>query len=208
MNERKLFLIEMYKQMFNDVDRHLKIVWQVVGVLVGAFAVLALVEKHVLSIDMASGLIILLAIWVIVHVYDSNYWYNRNLVIIANIERQFLDKADLVNIQYYFGKHRDKNAVQTSLKIQLYFCLVVIVLFLVYQFSKSIYPGFDSVLSIENVRIEKVIPYVTLLIGYFIVRWIKNKRIRDYDDFLRKSPGIDIDTSGIDYSGSSHPVTP
>jgi hypothetical protein len=46
---------------------------------------------------------------------SRSYWYNRNLVIIANIERQFLGRKE---IHYYFGKHRKKSAMITHLKIQ------------------------------------------------------------------------------------------
>src|ERR1700733_12699076 len=91
---RSDFLIAMYNQMMNDINRHIIVVWQAVGVLFGAFAVLALVEKQIITMDVAASLIIILCIWVIAHVYDSSYWYNRNLVIIANIERQFLRHED------------------------------------------------------------------------------------------------------------------
>ena len=50
---------------------------------------------------------------------DSSYWYNRNLVIIANIERQFLELKDLKEIHYYFGAHRPKNKMITHLKVQM-----------------------------------------------------------------------------------------
>ncbi|SHJ87207.1 hypothetical protein SAMN04487911_1484 [Arenibacter nanhaiticus] len=133
MDRRDEFLLKMYEQMFNDIDRHHKIVWQVIGVLVGSFAFIALAEKGFIPIDIAVAVIVLLALWVIAHVYDSNYWYNRNLVIISNIERQFLQSSDLKDIQYYFGEHRDKNAVQTSLKIQLYIAYGIILVFLLYH---------------------------------------------------------------------------
>lgn len=205
MDDRKEFLMKVYEQMFNDIDRHHKIVWETMGVLIGAFAVLALVEKNIISIDMATGLIVLLACWVLTHVYDSNYWYNRNLVIIANIERQFLVKDDLKNIHYYFGKHRDKYSIQTSLKIQRYFCWAVIFLFIIYHFSHSIIPGFKFELKFENIRLEKIIPYVALILGMVFVGWIKSKRVEDYEEFLQNSPGIDVDTTGITF-GSGHPT--
>src|SRR5262245_16570834 len=102
---RSDFLIAMYGKLMNDINRHIVVVWQSVGVLFGAFAVFALVEKQVISLDIAASLIIFLCAWVIAHVYDAGYWYNRNLVIIANIERQFLRRSDLRDIHYYFGKH-------------------------------------------------------------------------------------------------------
>lgn len=204
-NNRKEFLVKIYEQMYNDIDRHHKIVWETMGVLIGAFAVLALVEKNVVSIDVACGLIILLSSWVLSHVYDSNYWYNRNLVIIANIERQFLVKEDLKSIHYYFGKHRSKNAIQTSLKIQNYFCSAVILLFLIYHFSRSIYPGFEIELTYENFQTEKLIPYIALIMGISFVLWLRKKRIKDYTEFIANSPGIEVDTTGINF-GTGHPT--
>ena len=95
MDNREEFLVEMYKQMFNDINRHIMVVWQSVGVLISAFAIFALVEKNVISSDIATSIIILLCAWLYAHLVDSGYWYNRNLAIIANIERQFLKKEDL-----------------------------------------------------------------------------------------------------------------
>ena len=193
--------------MFNDIDRHHKIVWQVIGVLIGAFAFIALSEKGIIPIDIAVSVVVLLSLWVITHVYDSNYWYNRNLVIISNIERQFLLQTDLKDIQYYFGKHRDKNAIQTSLKIQLYLAWGIVVIFLVYHFFLRIYPGFKLYFSDMKTEIDwiRIIPYLTLIIFYFIlVRWIKNKREQNYLEFIRNSPGISVDTTNINY-GDGHP---
>jgi hypothetical protein len=116
--DRRDFLLKMYDQMFNDINTHILVVWQSVAVVVGAFAVFALVEKAVISADVAAALILLLCGWLIAHLYDASYWYNRNLVIIANIERQFLSSADLKGIHYDFGKHRAKSAMLTHLRIQ------------------------------------------------------------------------------------------
>ena len=43
MDDRKTFLMEMYRQMFADINRQMTVVWQAVSVVVGAFALLALV---------------------------------------------------------------------------------------------------------------------------------------------------------------------
>lgn len=206
MDDRKTFLLKMYDQMFNDIDRHHKLVWQVIGVLIAAFAVFTLTEKKIISLDIAVSIVVLLATWVIAHVYDSNYWYNRNLVIISNIERQFLLKSDLNDIQYYFGEHRSSNSIQSSLKIQLYFIWGLIILFIAYHISERIIPGFTWELSWEHVSISRALPYLCLGISYLrLVLWIKSKRIRDYNEFLQNSPGIHIDTSGIKYGGG-HPI--
>ncbi len=206
MGKRDEFLIKMYEQMFNDIDRHHKIVWQVIGVLIGSFAFIALAEKGIIPIDIAVGVVVVLALWVIAHVYDSNYWYNRNLVIISNIERQFLEVSDLRDIHYYFGEHRDKNAIQTSLKIQLYIAWGIIAVFLFYHFATRIYDGLFLEWEESNIEWIRLIPYVVVVVFYFIlVRWIKNKREKNYLEFLSNSPGKTIDTSSINY-GDGHPI--
>jgi hypothetical protein len=44
--DRSDFLLKMYDQMFNDIDTHILVVWQSVAVVVGAFAVLADIQKR------------------------------------------------------------------------------------------------------------------------------------------------------------------
>src|SRR5438876_1465761 len=116
--ERKEFLGRMYDQMFNDINTHILVVWQSAGVLVAAFAVLALVEKAIVSMDVATALLALIAAWLLSHLEDASYWYNRNLVIIANIERQFLRPSDIREVHYYFGKHRAVGKMIDHLRIQ------------------------------------------------------------------------------------------
>jgi hypothetical protein len=166
MDKREQFLIKMYEQMFNDIDRHHKIVWQVIGVLIGSFAFIALAERGLIPIDIAVSVVVLLSLWVIAHVYDSNYWYNRNLVIISNIERQFLKQTDTRDIHYYFAKHRDKKAIQTSLKIQLYMSWGIIGIFIVYHFITRILPGFNLYFVEAKIDWIRCIPYLTTIIFY------------------------------------------
>jgi hypothetical protein len=139
-DSRPEFLIAMYNQMMNDINRHIVVVWQSVGVLLGAFAVFALVEKHVISIDIASTLILILCIGMLAHVYDASYWYNRNLVIIANIERLFLRQSDLHDVHYYFGQHRRAGAMITHLETQLWLAVGVAVVVLIVHFATQIWP--------------------------------------------------------------------
>jgi len=203
-DRRDEFLMKMYDQLFFDIDRHHKYVWQIIGLLLGSFALFALSSKNVLPIDVSVSLVILMAMWVIATAYDSNYWYNRNLVIISNIEKMFLYKEDLKNIHYYFGKHRDSNAIQTSLKIQIFFSWCIVFVFLLYHFITSVIPGFY--LSFSEFNWVKCLPYLSLIIFYLIfVVWIRKKRIKNYKEFLDNSPGIDIDTTGINYN-DGHPT--
>lgn len=191
--------------MFNDIDTHILVVWQSVGVVVGAFAVFALVEKNIIPIDFACSLMIMLSAWLIAHLYDASYWYNRNLVIIANIERQFLGVADLKDIHYYFGKHRAKSAMLTHLKIQYWLGIGIALLFAFYHFATRVLPGIHQ--PVRNFEFPRSLPYLFILLSFVLLWLLRNNRIESYEEFLRNSPGITVKTTGITY-GVGHPAEP
>jgi len=153
---RHELLLKMYDQMFNDINRHILTVWQTIGTLAGAVALLGLVEKHVVSMDMAVALIVVVCAWSMSHAYDSAYWYNRNLIIIANIERQFLKSSDLHDIHYYFGAHRDTNKMLTHLRIQYVFAIAVGAVAVLHHFLVQVVPGFRS--PFPQLPPERVLP--------------------------------------------------
>jgi hypothetical protein len=205
LDDRKEFLIKMYDQMFNDINTHILVVWQSVGVVVGAFAVFSLVEKNIIPTDFACSLMILLCAWLIAHLYDASYWYNRNLVIIANIERQFLKKSDLSEVQYYFGKHRSKSAMLTHLRIQYGLGVAIAGMFLTYHFSLRVWPGLIAPAS--HFEFTRSLPYLFAVTAIFGLWVLRRNRIASYQEFLRNSPGLDLNTKGIDY-GIGHPTDP
>ena len=203
---RQELLLRMYDQMFNDINRHISIVWQPITVLVGSSALLAAGMRDIISIDIAVALIMLLVGWLIANIYDSAYWYNRNLVIIANIERQFLRQTDLRHIHYYFGKHRSKQSILTHIRIQWYLGLSIGGLILLYHFlteALKICPYLAS--PVASFRFELVLPYITAVLTFFGVLQLRKHRIRSYDEFIKNSPGVDVDTTGINY-GVGHPT--
>lgn len=202
-DDRKEFLLRMYDQMFNDINTHILVVWQSVGVVVGAFAVFALVEKNIIPTDFACSLMIVLSAWLLAHLYDASYWYNRNLVIIANIERQFLRNADLKEIQYYFGRHRKKSAMLTHLRIQYWLGVGIGILFLLYHFNLRVVPGIHS--PIRNFEFSRSLPYTFAVCAVILLWRLRHNRIESYKEFLRNSPGINVDTSGVQY-GVGHPT--
>jgi hypothetical protein len=200
--ERSTFLVAMYNQLMNDINRHTVVVWQSVGVLFAAFAALTLVEKNIIPIDVGITLIVIVCAWVIAHVYDASYWYNRNLVIIANIERQFLRQSDLRDIHYYFGEHRRTGAMITHLEIQFGLALAIAVLVLTYHFVTIVAPTLSFG---APVRWLSTLPWIGA-IALLGVWWFSSKRAKDrYANFLRNSPGKIIDTTGIQH-GPGHPV--
>jgi len=199
---RSTFLIAMYNQMMNDINRHIVVVWQSVGVLFAAIAGLSLVEKQIVPIDVGIALIIVVCAWVIAHVYDASYWYNRNLVIIANIERQFLRQSDLHDIHYYFGEHRRAGAMITHLRIQLWLAVGVGTLVLLYHFIATVLPTLSST---APIRWLATLPYLGAVIVAFA--WLRSwwRAKTRYETFLKNSPGKQIDASGIQ-DGPGHPV--
>lgn len=200
--KRAEFLMEIYRQMFNDINTHILVVWQSVGVLVGALALFALVEKGVLTIDWASSLVVFLAAWLLAHLYDASYWYNRNLVIIANIERQFLYRSDLHAVHYYFGKHR-ANTMLTHLRIQWVLGIGVAVFYLCLHFVTQVLPGWGAPWS--SFRVQKVLPYLIAVIGGICLLRLRRDRAKAYAEFLENSPGVEVNTEGVEY-GVGHPV--
>jgi hypothetical protein len=202
-DDRKEFLGKMYDQMFNDINTHILVVWQSVGVVIGAFAVFALVEKNIIPIDFACTLMILLSAWLIANLYDASYWYNRNLAIIANIERQFLNTKDLKEIHYYFGKHRKKSAMFTHLKIQYALGIGIAALFISYHFVLRVLPGIHE--PMRNFEFVRSLPYLMCGAALGFLFYLRRNRIGSYDEFLANSPGLTVDTQGIAY-GVGHPT--
>jgi hypothetical protein len=195
--ERKEFLFKMYDQMFNDIDRHIMVVWQSIGVLLGGAAIFALVEKQIITIDLACAIFIVLAGWSVAHCLEAGYWYNRNLAIIANIERQFLRVSDLRDIHYYFGKHRPKNKLLDQLWFQIVLSILISAILLGFHFTTRVRPGLSAPLS--NFELLRALPYITLLVVVGLIVWEVVRLNRKYAEFMRNSPGIQVDTQGIDY---------
>lgn len=203
MNNREELLLKMYDQMFNDISRHIMVVWQCVGVLVGAFAIFALVEKNVVPLDIAASIVLLLCFWLMCHLLDAAYWYNRNLVIIANIERQFLVQDDLRQIHYYFGQHRPNNVMIEHLKIQFYLGIGLASIVMVYHFIERVAPGLNQPMS--NFEFIRATPYILVVLAIFYIRYLTKKLDNKYQEFLRNSPGIDVDTEATVYGvGHGH----
>lgn len=200
--DRSTFLIAMYNQMMNDINRHIIVVWQSVGVLFAAFAALALAEKGIVPVDVGITIIVIVCAWVVAHVYDASYWYNRNLVIIANIERQFLRPSDAKEIHYYFVEHRKAGAMITHLEIQLGLALGIAALVVAFHYLTVVQPNWDWS---ARIRWIGFLPYVgtAILIGVW-VRSAQKAKAR-YENFLRNSPGKTIEVTGIVH-GPGHPV--
>jgi hypothetical protein len=188
---RKELLLKMYDQMFNDINRHILVVWQAIGVVIGAFATFAVIDKLGLPTDVAVAIVVLLCGWMLAQLYDSAYWYNRNLVIIANIEKEFLEPGDLRNIHFYFGSHRADNKMIAHLSIQMFLGLGIALLVIAYHFyAARIWHGFS--LPISDINFFKTLPYIALAVVILFVNHTRNDTAESYRTFLERSPGKDL----------------
>jgi len=204
MDDRHQFLLEMYRQMFADINRHMTVVWQAVSVVVGAFAILALAEKNIVPVDIAIALIVVLCTWMYAHMLDGGYWYNRNLAIISNIERQFLDVDDLKHIQYYWGKHRSKkNRMISYFRVQAGLAVAIASLVLVFHFATRVLPGRHEPWS--SFDLSRALPYITAAGAVIVCLVFARDRQKSYENFLMNSPGVTVDTSSVSY-GTGHTV--
>lgn len=190
MDPRQEFLLRMYDQMWNNISRHILVVWQSVGVLIGGFAVFALVEKKIFSLDLATTLIVLTSAWLIAHVIDANYWYDRNLLILANIERQFLKPSDLRHIHPYFSEHRKAGDLLDHLQIQFYLGIAICSVVVLFHFWKRVLPGFG--LSLREFDVERALPYAVLLLGGALLFHFNKTQRGKYMELLQKAPGVEI----------------
>jgi len=196
-SRRDDFLLEMYRQCSNHLNRHILVTWQSVGVVAGALAVFLLGDKADLNthsrLDFVIGIMTLLCAWLYAHLYDANNWFDRNLHIISNIERQFLKPSDSSEIHYYFTLHRSQREGNAKLKLakhfQIQWLMTVVLWFLVlaYHFYQRVYPGLRS--PIENFEAVRSIPYVLTTLCLIYCVHVAKDRKKDYEDLLRKSPG-------------------
>jgi hypothetical protein len=191
-DRRDEFLKQMYSEMWNNINRHLTVTWQAVGVLAGAFAVFfGLAERQAISIDIAAAVMVLIAAWQLCHVYDANTWFNRNLGIISNIERQFLTKRDEKEIEFYFTEEpRKPGKLVGHLRVQLVFGCGTVALVMGIHFVTRVLPGIHSPWS--NFEPLRAAPYIAAAI---CVWWVAGERKKQTDrqkEFVKRSPGAAV----------------
>lgn len=180
--------------MWENVDRHIHVVWQSVGVLAGSITALVLVEKEVLSFDFATTLVVMVGIWQIAHVLDASWWFNRNLHIIRNIERQFMKTSDAEQIHYYFAEE-SKTTMLDHQRIQFFFGIAVTGTVLGYHFIERIFPGINS--SISNLEPMRGLPYLVLLVGLIVLWKFYKHHLKVFTTLKEKSPGVDLQASEV-----------
>lgn len=185
---RTEFLLEMYRQTSNHLNRHVLLLWQSVALLGGAYAAFAFQEKNVISIHLATAIALLLCGWFCANVFDAYEWFDRNLVIIANIERLFLDKQDAALVHPFFLDHRKAGDLVQHFKIQLFLGMTIAALVTLAHLLKQVIPSFGIPDGVFDP--ELAMPYVTLVtVIWYCVR-LKSKILKKAADLRVSSPGL------------------
>jgi hypothetical protein len=190
-DRRKDFLLAMYSQMWGNINRHILVIWQSVGALLGAFTVFALIEKRVIPVDIACTLLVIICAWVFAHVIDANFWFARNIHIIGNIESQFLLPSDAQNILPYFAKPREESILD-HLGVQGILAGAVFLLIILWHFLTRVMPGFG--LPLEDFDVFRAFPYVASSIAGVLLVWFYRKQKGTYEDLRQQSPGARVTT--------------
>ena len=198
-NRRPDFLIAMYEQLMADINRHIVVVWQMVGVVGAAIAGLVIAEKQGVPTAYAVILTLLVISWVVEHLHDSNFWYNRNLVMITNIERVFLTQNDVDLIHPYFAAHRKKGSFLTHLQVQRHYALAIAVLVMLYFMVKSVVPSLQPFAPVDWAKVLALGAFAFVIVRDQVLMHRYDKK---YDDYLKISPGIAVPKS-VNY-GTTH----
>jgi len=185
---RAEFLLEMYRQTSNHLNRHVVLLWQSVALLGGAYAAFGFQEKNVISIHHATAIALLLCGWFCANVYDAYAWFDRNLVIITNIERLFLDKQDESTVHPFFLKHRDPTKLVQHFEIQLFLGMTIAAIVSIVHFYRQVLPSFKTPNGVFDA--ELALPYVALLLSLCFCARIRCQVLRKASQLRKSSPGL------------------
>ena len=139
-DSRGKFLLAMYSQLWNNINRHVLLVWQPVATLGATLGLLSLVDKGVFNLDWATALAITVATWLIAHTMDASTWFDRNQRMIANIERQFLTEEDAKKISPVVGVPRTSTKPILHFRIQSALGYAVIIIMLGHHLVVRVLP--------------------------------------------------------------------
>ena len=180
---RKKLLIELYNQLWMSINTRLNLTWAAIGTLVSSFAIFALTEKNVISLDVATALIVLISGWFMAHVIDMSFSNNRNMVMISNIERQFLAVEDARLLYPYFLSHRKKNKMVRYLLIQFWLGIGLCTLVTGVQFIHNVLPVILGQTAFSSIEI--LIPYLALVVIVISLLRLKSGRDKEYAALIK-----------------------
>lgn len=205
--------MRMYDQMYSNIDRQLNFAIKSLFTFFTSSIVVFYIEKNeIIPFSIGVAFAIMVNGWLIAHLIDANYWFFRNLHIVANIEKQFLRYTDLREIHCYFAQkeseekkdiieyiNEDKSKTvkekkyrwQTSLKIHFIFALAIASSFFAFWIIKN----WNSILENFFDTFKKdynCIPIVVTIISFYLCNKLWRKRKKECLNFIKESPGKEV----------------
>lgn len=201
--KRADFLIKMYETYNAEIARHFGLAWQAVSVFLASIvAVVAAINKIAgIPAYVVICLYLFLVTWAVEVVIDAAFWYNRNLVVVANIERQFMKPSDAKDIHWYFLKHRPFNKPITFMRSLLLFLVSIALAVLIFYFALPEING-------QKDFFFNVSSYIPLLVALGLGLVIRNFAIdknKEYLTFLANAPGIN--RGNMDFKAPEHDLS-
>jgi len=97
-NKRDEFLLRLYDNLWDSIDRVEAGMWQFIGLYAAAFGLVVLAVRGELPKEVSGVFGTIISLWGINVAINAGKWFNRNLLFVVNIEKQFLHPEDLGRI--------------------------------------------------------------------------------------------------------------
>jgi hypothetical protein len=151
------FLIAMYKALWDNINRHITVLWQAAGVLATAFGAALLLKRDSASnsndptTDVAAAVVVAASCWLVAHAWDASIWINRNLQIIGNVEAHFLTRDETSYVHPYIGFRRANKPLMHTI-IQAALGVVIGLAAYAMHFGARVAPTFSLHAHVDWVR--------------------------------------------------------
>ena len=176
-----------------DLERHLRVGWQTIAQAGAVVGVIALAARGYLPVPIAVLFALLIPFWGALNIIDSNYWSQRAIGFLANVEAVYFSQSDVRHFHPYVG-HHPRYKLLDSLKYQLWVVIGLVGVVVAFFVIKALQWA-DKSGSLDRASLALWgSPIVALCLLLTIVVWVYQKRARDYHDFVSKSPGPGIRT--------------
>ncbi len=193
--QRHDFIKEYYRMATLDLDRHLKGGWQTIAVLAGGVAILTAGHDGKLGLPIATTIALWAAIWGALTVIDANYWSLRAIGFLANVEAVYFAADDRQHFNPYMGIHPPFKLLN-SLRYLFWLCILfgaaslVAMFWDVSRFFPTVGSIWAKVKSMGAIRFAIWgLPIITALWGGVWIFAVSRRRLLDYIEFSRGSPG-------------------
>jgi hypothetical protein len=179
VEKRDEFLLKMYEICWANVTKADDAIWKVFAAYTALFAGLAIALNTIGFF----GFILLLIAFSLAGMcvsLNANLWFIRNMGLVSNIEKEFLNKGDWNSIM---PKKWSKNKASFLSKeiwwIIFFIFPSVIIVTTIAVFSQLIEEQPQQVITVE-------------MIGFVIVGMYVIKSMKTYKSFIRDAPGMNI----------------